>query len=56
MKMKTTKDKIIYAEDRSAHWLAEANIAEEEGHRDKAEIYFRKSAFWLMRANKLRKW
>lgn len=50
---KDLKDRIIEAEIRGSHWLAEGNAAEERGNRTKAEKCFEKSQFWLDRYNKL---
>lgn len=45
--------KLIEAEQRSSHWLAEANLAAEKGQNEKAERLYSKSQFWLDRYNKL---
>ena len=50
---KTLKDRIIEAEMRGSHWLAEGNEAEENGNKVRAEKCFEKSQFWLDRYNKL---
>lgn len=49
----TTREKIIEAEQRGAHWLAEGNEAEERGNTVKAERCFAKAQHWLDRYNKL---
>lgn len=46
--------KIIEADERGGHWLAEANQAAERGQYEKAEKLYDKSQFWLDRSNKLR--
>jgi len=46
-------EKMIEAEMRGSHWLAEANQAAERGNHDKAEKLYAKSQFWLDRYNKL---
>ena len=50
---KPLNERIIEAETRGSHWLAEGNEAEERGDRVKAEKCFEKSQFWLDRYNKL---
>jgi hypothetical protein len=47
---------IIEAEERSANWLAKGNELVEKGNLAAAEKAYDKSAFWLVRANRLRKW
>lgn len=48
--------KVAEAEERSAQWLADGNAAKEQGNLERAERCYDKSAFWLMRANRLRGW
>ena len=50
---KPLNERIIEAEVRGSHWLAEGNEAEERGNNAKAEKCFEKSQFWLDRYNKL---
>ena len=50
---KTIKEKIIEAEIRGSHFLAEGNEAAERGQHDKAEKLYAKSQYWLDRFNKL---
>lgn len=47
-------EKAIYAEYRSAHWLAEGNKAKEFGNPAKARHCYEKSQFWLDRYNLLK--
>lgn len=51
--MKTGKAKIIEAEMRGSHWLAEGNAAAERGQHEKAERLYAKSQYWLDRYNRL---
>ena len=51
--MKTEYEKMLQAEERGSHWLAEGNAAEDRGNREKAERCFEKSQYWLDRYNKL---
>jgi len=51
--MKSHREKMIEAEQRGSHWLAEGNEAEERGDKAKAERCFEKSQYWLDRYNKL---
>jgi hypothetical protein len=46
-------EKMIEAEQRGSHWLAEGNAAAERGNHGRAEKLFAKSQFWLDRYNKL---
>jgi hypothetical protein len=46
-------EKMIEAEERGSHWLAEGNAAAERGSHERAEKLFAKSQFWLDRYNKL---
>lgn len=48
--------KAIDAEHKSARWLSKGREAEERGDREKAEVYFEKSEYWLTRANAMRRW
>ena len=47
---------ILNAEERSANWLAKGNELAEKGKLDAAERAYDKSTFWLVQANKLRRW
>ena len=47
------RERIIEADQRSAHWLAEGNLAAERGDLEAAERYYEKSQFWLDRLNTL---
>lgn len=50
------KEKILYAEERAAYWLAEGNEFAEKGNDEAAEKCYTKSTNALMRANELRRW
>lgn len=52
----STKEQILNAEEMAANWLAKGNEYKERGKPEKAEECYEKSARWLMRANKLRRW
>ena len=49
----THKEKLLQAEERGSHWLAEGNAASERGNRINAERCYEKSQYWLDRYNKL---
>lgn len=51
--MSDLEKKIIDAESRGNHWLAEGNAAREAGRYEKAEKCYAKGQFWLDRYNKL---
>lgn len=53
MAKKTLKERMIEAEQRGSHWLAEGNEAHERGDNKKAERCYEKSQFWLDRYNTL---
>ena len=44
---------LIDAETRASMWLADGNAASERGNEKRAEVCYRKSQFWLDRANVL---
>lgn len=50
---KSHKEKVLEAEMRGSHWLAEGNQAAEAGKHDKAERCYEKSQYWLDRYNRL---
>ncbi len=50
---KSIRDRMIEANERCGHWLAEANEAEERGDHEKANRLYEKSGFWRDRYNKL---
>jgi hypothetical protein len=50
---KPLKDRILDADIRCGQYLADANEAEEQGDKAKAEKLFAKSGFWRDRYNKL---
>lgn len=47
-------EKAIYAEHRSAFWLAEGNQAADSGNPVLADACFEKSQFWLDRYNTIK--
>jgi hypothetical protein len=53
MPKKNLKERIIDADYRGNYWLAEGNRYQEAGEKDKAEVCYRKSQFWLDRYNLL---
>jgi hypothetical protein len=55
-KTKEYEAKLIDAEQKSGAWLAKGNEYAEKGQKARAEKCYAKSAFWLMRANKMRGW
>ena len=52
----TNNEKANEYEIKSSHWLAEGNEAEERSDKPRAEECYRKSQYWLDRANKARGW
>ena len=50
---KTLEQKLIEANERCGHFLAEANEADERGDKAKAEKLYAKSGFWRDRYNKM---
>lgn len=50
---KSLKERVIEAEVRGSHNLAEANAAAERGDKAKAERLYDKAQYWLDRYNKL---
>ena len=52
--MKTLRELLLDAETRAGKWLADGNIAKEQGNTRKAEKCFDKAQFWHDRANLLR--
>lgn len=53
MAKRSLNERIIEAEQRGSHWLAEGNEASELGNTEKAERCYEKSQFWLDRYNTL---
>lgn len=53
VKIAMNKSKAQKALERSSHWLAESNAANEKGNPHKANLCYSKSQFWLDRYNKL---
>lgn len=53
MAKKSLHERMIDAEQRGSHWLAEGNEASERGDHEKAERFYEKSQFWLDRYNSL---
>jgi hypothetical protein len=53
MPRKTLRERLIEAEQRGSHYLAEGNEAAEKGNHVKAEKLYEKSQFWLDRYNTL---
>lgn len=51
--MKTLQEKIIEADQRGCWYLAEANLAAEQGKQAKADKLYAKGQYWLDRLNKL---
>lgn len=49
-------DKAQTYEAHASHWLAEANLQNERGNKDRAESLYDKAQFWLDKANKERGW
>lgn len=52
--MRPLADRIRDCEERSARALIVANMLSEKGQTRSAELYFDRSAQWLMKANDLR--
>jgi hypothetical protein len=50
---KSLHERMIEADMRGCHWLAEANAAAERGDHAKADKLYAKGQFWLDRYNKL---
>ena len=53
MAKRTTEEKMIEADVRGSHYLAEANEAAERGDKAKAEKLYEKGQHWLDRYNQL---
>jgi hypothetical protein len=51
--IKSLQERVVDAEVRGSHWLAEGNAASEAGNAAKAERCYAKSQFWLDRFNLL---
>ena len=49
----THHEKALHAEERSSHWLAEGNQANERGDYEKSDRCYEKSQYWLDRYNRL---
>lgn len=53
MPKKTLRERIADADAFANRWLADGNEAAEAGNRDKAEVCYAKSQFWVDRYNLL---